>query len=117
MQLAKRRKAGRIAAKHLSAARKALKPESHNDFYRKMTLALQGFVSDKLNIQMTEFNATTVQDNLGRMGVGKQEIKEYRECLEESDFRQFAGGTVSQEEMLSFFEKSKKVLTRLEKYI
>ncbi len=117
LQLARRRKAGKIAAKHLTAARKVLKVGSQNEFYRMISQALQGFVSDRLNLQLTDFNAVTVQKNLEQVGVGSEEITEYQECLTESDFRQFAGTNVNLQQMKDFFERVKKILTRLEKYI
>ena len=116
-RLAKRRKAGRIAAKHLTEAKKALKSSPKEVFYRKISQALQGFVSDRLNIEMTDFNASTVKNNLTQAGVGDDEIIEYQSCLEESDFRQFAGSNIDIQEMKIFFERVKKILTRLEKYI
>jgi len=94
-----------------------MKTTQKTDFYRKMSQALQGFVSDRLNIQMTDFNVSTVTSNLAKVGVKPDEIQEYQVCLDESDFRQFAGGDVDLEEMKSFFERAKKILTRLEKYI
>ena len=117
LQLARRRKAGKIAAKHLAAARKVLKPGVQNEFYRTISQALQGFVSDRLNLQLTDFTSITVQKNLEKVGVGQEEITEYQDCLTESDFRQFAGSKVSLQEMKDFYERVKKILTRLEKYI
>jgi hypothetical protein len=117
LQLARRRKAGRIAAQHLAKARKVLKPGLQNEFYRTISQALQGFVSDRLNLQLTDFNSVTVQKNLEMVGVGEEEIAEYQECLAESDFRQFAGAKVNLQEMKDFYERVKKILTRLEKYI
>ncbi len=56
VELARRRKAGKVASKHLATAKKYLKPDHQKDFYREMSLALQGFVCNKLNIQLTDFN-------------------------------------------------------------
>ena len=117
VHLARKRRAGKIASKHLNDAKKAMKTTQKTDFYRKMSQALQGFVSDRLNIQITDFNVSTVTSNLAKVGVKPDEIQEYQVCLDESDFRQFAGGDVDLEEMKSFFERAKKILTRLEKYI
>ena len=115
--LAKQKKAGRIAAKHLTEAKKALKLENPEIFYRTLTNALQGFVSDKLNIQMTDFNASTVRRNLSGMSVREEDIALYQECLDECDFRQFAGGRTTPDQMQAIFDKAKQILTKLEKYI
>jgi len=115
--LARRKRAGKIAARHLREARKALIGKDQRDFYRITSQALQGFVSDKLNIQMTDFSETTVTTALTGAGAGDDEIQEYINCLQESDFRQFAGGEAKPEEMQAFFRRVRKVLTQLEKYI
>jgi hypothetical protein len=115
--LAKQKKAGKIAAKHLSNAKKALKVQEPGLFYRTLTQALQGFVSDKLNIQMTDFTTATVKRNLSQMNVSGDDIAQYQECLDECDYRQYAGEKSNPEEMLAFFEKAKQILTKLEKYI
>ena len=117
LQLAIRRKAGKIATKHLTEAKRTLKPDHGSEFYKKMSKALQGFVSDRLSIQMTDFNNQTVRKNLEKVGVGVEEIKEYQNCLNESDYRQFAGSDANIEDMKTFFERAKDILTQLEKYI
>ena len=45
------------------------------------------------------------------------EIKEYLDCLQESDFRRYSGSSVEEGELKSFYERIRKILTRLEKYI
>jgi len=117
IQFARRKKAGKIAGKHLSQAKKSISNESGKEFYKLTSKALQGFVSDKLNIDMTDFTAESVKSNLEKRRVKTEEIDEYQECLNESDFRQFSGGNVDLNEMKIFFEKAKKCLTNLEKYI
>jgi hypothetical protein len=117
VHLARRKQAGKIAAKHLKGAKRALQSRNQRDFYRMTSQALQGFVSDKLNIQMTDFSETNVRSALTGAGAGDGEISDYISCLQESDFRQFAGGDAESDEMGKFFDRTKKVLTQLEKYI
>lgn len=116
-KLARRKKAGKIAAKHLSQAKKSIKADRGKEFYKLMSKALQGFVSDKLNIDMTDFTAVSVKTSLKNRNVKDEEIDEYQECLDESDFKQFSGGGTELSEMEAFYEKAKKCLTKLEKYI
>jgi len=117
VQFARRRKAGKIATKHLASAKKYLKAETSKEFYKFMSKALQGFVSDKLNIDMTDFTVNSVKHNLEKIGVNSEEINEYQDCLQESDFMQFAGKDSEVDQMNTFFDKSKRCLTKLEKYI
>jgi hypothetical protein len=115
--LARRRKAGKIVSKHLTTARQTLKSNNREEFYRSTTQALQGFVSDRLNLQTTDFSIANVENDLQNAGVGKDEIEEYLACLQESDFRRYSGSVTEAEELKLFYERIKRILTRLEKYI
>ena len=115
--LARRRKAGKIVSKHLSTARQNLKSNNREGFYRATTQALQGFVSDRLNLQTTDFSIVNVEKDLNNAGVGEDEIREYLDCLQESDFRRYSGSGSEAEELKAFYERVKSILTRLEKYI
>jgi len=115
--LARRRRAGKIASKHLTKARQALKSNDREEFYRATTLALQGFVSDRLNLQTSDFSSVNVEKDLRKVNLGPDEIKEYLDCLQESDFRRYSGSSVEEGELKSFYERIRNILTRLEKYI
>jgi hypothetical protein len=117
IQLARRRKAGRIASKHLTEARQTLKLNDREHFYRAITQALEGFVCDRLNLQISDFSSMNVRKDLENAGLGNEEIDEYLSCLQESDFQRYSGSDVETEEMKLFFERVKRILTRLEKYI
>jgi len=117
VQFARRRKAGKIATKHLASAKKYMKAETSKEFYKFMSKALQGFVSDKLNIDMTDFTVNSVKKNLEKIRVNSDEIEEYQDCLQESDYMQFAGKDSEIGQMNTFFDKSRRCLTKLEKYI
>lgn len=114
--LARRRRAGKITARHLAEAKSSMKKDPQK-FYNVITRALQGFVSDKLNIDLTDFTAESVRNNLKNVGVKDSEIEEYQACLEESDMRQFAGMSTDTAELGAFFNRVKNILTKLEKYI
>ncbi|MBA7521654.1 hypothetical protein ES705_13765 [subsurface metagenome] len=117
IQLARRRKAGKIASKHLTLAKSQLKSNDKEAFYRATTDALQGFVCDRLNVQISDFSSVQVEKDLERAGLGRQDIEEYLSCLLESDFSRYSGSQAEVGEMESFYQRVKKNLTRLEKYI
>ncbi|NOX88711.1 MAG: protein BatD [Calditrichaeota bacterium] len=116
-RLIRSRKAGRIAAKQLSRAREALKTEDHSQFYKAVSLALQGFVRDKLNLELSDFSTPNVRKHLSERQIDPQVIEEYVSVLEEADFRQFANIPATQEERRAFYDRAKEVLTILEKWI
>jgi hypothetical protein len=117
VQLARKRKANKVANRRLGAAKKVLKPDFHKEFYREVSMALQGYACDKLNIQMADFNPQIVEKIL-RSKINKIDLIEtYLACLQESDFRQFSGSSSDFEEMKAFFDRAQSSLTQLEKYL
>ncbi|WP_169833694.1 BatD family protein [Caldithrix abyssi] len=116
-RLVRSRKAGRMAAKQLSKARDLLKSGEYDQFYRAVSNALQGFVRDKLNIDLSDFSTPTVRKHLNERKIDPAVVDEYIAVLEEADFRQFANIPDSPEERQKFYDRAKKVLTSLEKWI
>ena len=116
-RLMRSRKAGRMAAKQLSLAHNLLKGGDYDQFYKAVSNALQGFVRDKLNIDLSDFSTPNVRKHLNQRQIDPQVVEEYITVLEEADFRQFANIPDSEEERRKFYERAKNVLTRLEKWI
>jgi len=115
--LARSRKAGKHASRQLMAARKLIDSDNSNEFFKAITQALQGFVRDKLNIDLTDFSVRNVRIALAKRQIDQKEIDEYIAVLEESDFKQFANISASSDERNDFLSKAKDILTRLEKWI
>ena len=116
-KLARSRKAGKIATRQLAKARSLITAEQQNEFYKAITQALQGFVRDRLNIELTKFNKRSIQQELGKRGIADEETAEYISVLEESDFRQYSNSSAETEDRKNFIEKAKTILTKLEKWI
>ncbi len=116
-RLVRSRKAGRIAAKQLAKARELLNSGNYESFYKSVSNALQGFVRDKLNIDLSDFSTPNVRQQLRARQIDSQVIDEYIAVLEEADFRQYANIPDSEDERRKFYERAKNILTRLEKWI
>jgi len=116
-KLARSRKAGKIASRQLAAASSLTDSDKQTEFYKAVTQALQGFVRDRLNIELTECNKRSIQRELGSRGIAEEEISEYISVLDESDFRQYSNSSSETEDRKNFFEKAKTILTKLEKWI
>ncbi len=116
-ELARRKKAGRIAGKALADARKKISLENQSEFYRSISQALQGFVQNKLNLELTDFGRQNLEKSLRHKGIADSEIQEYLEVLEESDFRQFANISANNVDKNDLYNRAKSILTKLEKWI
>jgi hypothetical protein len=117
VRLAKSKKAGRIAAKTLVKAKKILTSGDHSEYYKAVSAALRGFVQDKLFIDLTDFTMIKVEKALKEKGIPEEQVGEYVRVLEDSDFKQYANVGATLEEKKELFEKSKSILTKLEKWI
>lgn len=118
-RLARSRRAGRIAARQLAAAKNKITSASADqaEFYKAVSNALQGFVRDRLQIELTDFSQQNVRRVLQQKGIADDEINEYLAVLEESDFRQFANISASADQRQAFYERARSILTRFEKWI
>lgn len=115
--LARKSRAAKLATRQLANAHKHIQDQDKSVFYRSLSSALQGFVQDKLNIELTDFSAQNIERALRDYNIEEDEIKEYKTVLEESDFHQFSGSGSSTEECRSLYERAKTILTRLAKGI
>lgn len=116
-RLIRSRKAGKLAAKQLSTAHEALKAGDQERFFKAVSAALQGFVRDKLNLELTDFSTPNVRKHLTERHIDSDVVEEYIAILEEADFRQFAKADASDEDLQAFYDRAKTVLTKLEKWI
>ena len=115
--LVRSRRAGKHASRQLAEAKKKMASANNGEFYKVVSLALQGFVRDKLNIDLTDFSVINVRAALEKKKISKDEIDEYIAILEESDFRQFANMSASADDKTTVYNKAKEILTKFEKWM
>ncbi|MBD3224477.1 MAG: hypothetical protein GF313_07095 [Caldithrix sp.] len=117
IRLARSRRAGKIAAKHLAEAKRMISRQESTEFYKAVSRALQGFLRDKLNIGLTDFSARNIREKLNEQNVDDPLIKDYLDLLNECDYNQYARASASADERKAFYERAKSLLTRFEKWI
>lgn len=86
------KRAGKEAWKRLKVARKLLNAQQAEPFYEETLRALLGYVSDKLNIPMTDLAKENVSEALATRGIDTASIKQYMDVLESCEFARFAPG-------------------------
>ncbi len=116
-RLARRVKAGKIAVRQLAEAKKMIGAQEQSAFYKAVTSALQGFIQNRMNLDLTDFSEENIRRVLSRKGVDTETVDEYLAVLQESDFRQFASIRAAEDERKDFYEKAKTILTKLEKWV
>lgn len=90
------KKANKVAAKRLKAAGKLMEKNDKEQFYDETLKALWGYVSDKLNIPVSELTKDNVEEKLAANDVAEDLIKEFIDTLNECEFARYAPGDESQ---------------------
>lgn len=107
------RKADKLARKYLSQAKKQL--GNHEAFYIALEKALHNFLKAKLHIETFDISKEKISDILKSKGVKTTTIKEFIEVLNDCDFARYTPTTDVM--MKQEFEKAKKVITKIDKYM
>lgn len=115
--LLKNKRANKLAKKRLSAAGEALKANDSNKFYEEITKALWGYISDKLNIPVSELNKEVVRTKLAQINVDETQIDNFLKTLEESEFARYSNSSNTSNRMNEVYEKSGTVITNIERGI
>jgi len=115
--LARSRYASRVASRFLAEAASLEKNGAQADFYKAVSSALQRFVLDKLNIDLSDFSAQTARQKLQQKNIPAELIDEYISVLSACDMRQFAGIGEDGAERHDVLEQARKLITQMDKKI
>jgi hypothetical protein len=90
ISMVKNRKAGKVAIKRLHNASVCLKNEEIDQFYDEILKAIWGYLSDKLNIPVSDLTRTNAFSALSEEGIEDDVIKKLSEILDTCEFARFA---------------------------
>ena len=107
----KSKKASKVASKHLAKAKKSLDNQQQKEFYENISKALFGYVSDKLNIALSELNRENIAQKLNHVQVSETTTSSLLDTLELCDMARFAPISVSEQEIYS---KAEKIINQIE---
>ncbi len=86
------KQANKAARKRLKHAGKLLQQNKDVEFYDEIFKTLWGYVSDKMNIPVSELNKDNVKENLTAKKVPDSIIKEFISTLDSCEYARFAPG-------------------------
>ncbi|MCQ2147839.1 MAG: BatD family protein, partial [Bacteroidales bacterium] len=86
----KNRKATKMAQKRLKTAEDFLKKNLYTAFYEELHRAMLGFISDKLNMDMSELSKDNIAAALSSEGVPEETITSYTGLLDACEFARYA---------------------------
>ena len=115
---ARRRRASRLARKHLKKARQLLKQQQYEAFYGEISRALIGFIADKTNRPAAGLTLVEIERLLQQQNMPETLIRECLNTLNEADMRRFAGMSASSEtDAKNLLKNVERCMEKLEKYL
>jgi hypothetical protein len=112
----KNRKAGKTASKRLREAERCLKGKENEKFYEEILRALWGYLSDKLNIPVSELTRSNALNLLTEKGVPDSEISNLSSILDTCEYARFApSSSISEAEKI--FEGASRFIRYVENSI
>jgi len=91
------RKAGKVAGKRLKEAEKCLKEKQSDKFYEEILKALWGYLSDKLDIPVSELNRSSAVNSLTEKGIASEEISNLATVIDKCEYARFAPSSSAEE--------------------
>ncbi len=86
----KNRKAAKVAGKRLKEASYCLREGATDKFYEEILKAVWGYLSDKLNIPVSDLTRANAVNSLTEKGIGEEEINNLNSILDKCEYVRFA---------------------------
>jgi hypothetical protein len=111
--LMRNKKANKVAISRLKQSAKLLKADDRVGFYEEVAKAVWGYISDKLNMQGSEFSRDRVQEKLASQNVPQENIDLLIAVMENCEYARYAPGG-NHEGMEDMYNEAIKAITKLE---
>jgi hypothetical protein len=116
LSMVRNRKAGKIAIKKLHSASVCLKNEEIDQFYDEILKAIWGYLSDKLNIPVSDLSRNNAIAALKQEGIEEDQINRLSGILDACEFARFAPSS-SETEATSIYEGTSQFIKSVENLI
>lgn len=113
MQLMRTKRANKVAQKRLRAAKQWMRAGDKNKFYAEVLTALWGYLSDKIQIPVSELNKENISAELTNYGATDEVIAAVIEGLNNCEFAQYAP-ELSGNDMESIYSAAADAMDKLE---
>lgn len=117
IQLMKYQRAQKIAKNRLKVAKKLMEENKVEIFFTEISLALFGYLEDKLHISKAEFTLDYACDTLKRKNIPDHIINELRDSVLKCEFVRFAPNTDGRAAMTEMYESISHVIIEIERSI
>ena len=113
VQLLKNKRANKVAKKRLKQAQEFMKANNANSFYAEILKAIWGYLSDKLNIPVSELNKENIAVELQSFGADDTSISQLLTILDKCEFAQYAP-ELSGSNMNEIYDEASDIMNKLE---
>jgi hypothetical protein len=110
------RKAGKVAGKRLKEASACLKRNETDRFNEEILKAIWGYLSDKLNIPVSELTRSNAISALEARGINDEMIKKLKDILDYCEYARYAPSAESSREE-DIYNGASEFITSLENSI
>ena len=110
------RKANKVAVRRLKDAAVALKAKQESQFYESVHKAMLGYVSDKLNIQLSDLTGTSIREELAKRGAEAATIDSCSDLLQTCEFARYAPSSDAQA-MDKLYAQAAQTIDQLERQL
>ncbi len=93
-----------------------MKNNDDKKFYAEILQAVQGYVSDKLSIPVSELTKENIKEKLVAVGIENSETENITDLLNTCEYAQFAP-TDEESAPENIYKKASEIITNLEKQI
>lgn len=111
--LMRNKKANKVASKRLKIASRYLKTHQKEPFYDELLKAMWGYLSDKLNISLSELNKDNVEFELSYHGADELLIKQLMDIVTTCEFARYSP-VQSDEAMDKLYESTVDAIDKME---
>jgi BatD DUF11 like domain len=108
-------KAQKVAKNRLKAAKKYMDAENHKDFYTEISLALFGYLEDKLHITKSEFTVERAVEILSAKNVKTEITDSLKNTANKCEFVRFAPGAEKSAVMNEMYNELVELIINIEK--
>ena len=110
------KKANKVATKRMKNAGKLLAEKNTSAFYDEVLKALWGYISDKMNMPVSQLSKDNIEEELTRHNVSEDLIKDFIDTLNECEFARYAPGNQN-EAMDKVYSSAIDVISKMENSI
>jgi hypothetical protein len=114
--LVKNRRANKLARRRLKTARFYQKNENREKFYEEILKAIWGYLSDKLNIPVSELSKETAVKILSQYQIDKSLVNQITELIDTCEYAQYAPAEESAH-LATVYENTLKTISKFEQKI